>query len=107
MSTDGLTKYSVTRSVVFTLKSAAFLIYPNPNTTTGTVFMEFPQLSQNETILIRILTVQGAEIYHGLKAERGSRTIMSFRLPPAIRPGSYIIEADQNGKKRHARLVVN
>jgi hypothetical protein len=107
MNRDGVANYSVTRSVVFTLRSSAFLLYPNPNTTNGKVFMEFPQLSQNETILIRILTVQGAEVYRGLKAERGSRTIMNFQLPATLRPGTYIIEADQNGKKRHARLVVN
>ncbi len=106
-SKDGSMRYSVVRSVVFNLESAAFLLYPNPNTATGRVFMEFPQRSLNETILIRILTVQGAEIHRGLKAERGSRTIMSFQLPSTLRPGTYIIEADQNGKKRHARLVVN
>ncbi len=106
-STDGIIRYSVVRSVVFNLESSAFLIYPNPNTTTGLVFMEFPLKSPNETISIRILTVQGAEIYRGLKIERGTRTIMSFRLPPSLRPGTYIVEIDQNGTKRHARLVVN
>jgi hypothetical protein len=107
VSIDGGIKYSVTRSVLYNVKSAAFLIYPNPNTTSGQVFLEFPLRSDNQNVSIRILTVQGAEIYRGMKAEKGSRTIMSFRLPAAIRPGTYIVEVEQSGTKRHARLVVN
>lgn len=107
MDRDGGIHYSITRSVVFSTRALAFLIYPNPNTATGMVFMEFPQRDPNEAISIRILTVQGAEMYRGLKAERASGMIMNFRLPPGLRPGTYIIEADQNGTKRHARLVVN
>ncbi|WP_336514419.1 malectin domain-containing carbohydrate-binding protein [Pollutibacter soli] len=103
---DGVTRYSLTRSVVFNMKALGFMLYPNPNTT-GLVFMEIPAVTGKENLNIRLLTIQGAEVYRQLKADRSSNLLLRMQLPGSITPGTYILEVDQNGKKYHSRLIIN
>lgn len=105
-SKDGVIRYSLVRSVVFNKKASAFMLYPNPNTT-GLLFMEIPAVAGKENLNIRLLDIQGAEVYRQLKADRSSSLLLRMQLPRSLNAGTYILEVDQNGKKYHSRLIIN
>ena len=82
------------------------MLYPNPNNS-GTLFMEFPkEAGVVEKLNVRILNIQGGVVYQQSQPQRAG-LLLKIALPRNLANGSYIVEIEKNGKRHHARFILN
>ena len=84
-----------------------FTIYPNPTTGLVNVFLQLPDSSKNEQVVIRIIDILGRELFVKNISTNNSNILQTTLDMQSFPTGTYIINAITNDKSYNKIMIKN